>query len=396
MKVLNLNLHFYPESIGGAAVVAEKLAWGLVQQGHEVTNVFLGLNPGNADFTTQSTPFGRSIGIRNIPHSPSNRFYNPPATSILKEIVDLIQPDRIFVHAAQHMGIHEVLSDPALREKTVVIAHDGFWMCLQGFRMLPDGSPCNRESNAANCRQCAWFPGLTDNIYTASRHILAECRAVVFPSAFLMQSYTALFGPSLPGNFIVQSNPDVAETIIPDTSLLPPPAGSAARAAGKKVFGFVGGPGETKGWGLVRAFIERAKETHDSRGGVHVVLFDSGRSAGLPWYPGMQTPGVTVTDPFHWSFAGHALGALDVMLMPSQVRESFGLAAREILSLGGGCIIRPSGALAELQGHKGVVVANEDDGVDSLLASLSANHNQQTTAWRSTSIGAYVAKLLSL
>ena len=29
MKVLNLNLHFYPESIGGATVVAEKLAWGV-------------------------------------------------------------------------------------------------------------------------------------------------------------------------------------------------------------------------------------------------------------------------------------------------------------------------------------------------------------------------------
>lgn len=398
MKVLNLNLHFYPESIGGATVVAEKLAWGLVQQGHEVTNVFLGLRPGNADFTTQSTPFGRSIGIRNIPHSPSSRFFSPPAASALKELIELVHPDRIFVHAVQHMGIHEVLSDPALREKTTVIAHDAFWMCLQGFRVLPDGSPCNRELNTANCRQCAWFPGLTDNIYSTSRRVLSECRAVVFPSVFLEQSYTALFGSTLPGNFVVQSNPDVAETIIPDALMLPPPAGSAARAAGKKVFGFVGGPGETKGWSLVRAFMERAKESHDEPGGVHVVLFDIGRSTGAPWYPGLQQPGVTIADPFHWSFAGHALSALDVMLMPSRVRESFGLAAREILSLGGGCIIRPSGALAELQGHKGVVVADhdDDDDVDSLLAALAASHDKQRTVWRSTSIDAYVAKLLSV
>ena len=83
------------------------------------------------------------------------------------------------------------------------------------------------------------------------------------------------------------------------------------------------------------------------------------------------------------------------MLMPSQVRESFGLAAREILSLGGDCIIRPSGALAELQGHKGVVVADHNDDVDSLLAALSANHDNQYKRWPNTSIDAYVTKLLS-
>lgn len=396
MKVLNLNLHFYPESIGGAAVVAEKLAWGLVQAGHEVTNVFLSREPWNANFTTQDTPFGRSIGIRNIPHATSNQFYSPSATSTLKEIIDLVRPDRVFVHAVQHMGLHELLSDSALRAKTCIIAHDAYWMCLQGFRVLPDGTPCNLTPNTENCRQCAWFPGLTDNIYTASRRVLAECRAVVFPSAYLQHSYAALFGATLPLNFVIQSNPDIAETVIADRATLPPPAGAAAKEAGQTVFGFVGGPGATKGWELVRAFMKRAKETHADPDGLHVVLYDIGRSSRSPWYPRLRQKGVTIANPFHWSFAGNALSALDVILMPSQVRESFGLAAREMLSLGGDCIIRPSGALAELQGYAGVVVAEDDDDVDSLLGALATSRNPQRALWPSTSITDYVTKLLSL
>lgn len=395
MKILNLNLHFYPESIGGATVVAEKLAWGLTQAGHQVTNVYLSRHPSDMDFNVQDTPFGRSIGISNIPHSPANRFFNPAATSALKEIIDLVEPDRIFVHAVQHMGVHELLSDPALRAITCVIAHDFYWMCLQGFRNLPDGSHCNLIPNTTSCRQCAWFPGLTDSIYASSRQILTECRAVVFPSDYLYSEYANLLGATA-DNFIVQSNPDMAETIISDSSILPDPAGAAEKRAGKTVFAFVGGPGETKGWGLVREFMQRAEETKDDPDGIHVVLYDIGRSINATWYPGMKRPGVTIAEPFHWSFGRHALGPVDVMLMPSRVRESFGLAAREMLSLGGNSVIRPSGALTEIQNYAGVVVAEDDDTVDSLIEKLRDSRDQRRQDWPGTLISDYVAKLMSL
>lgn len=395
MRIINLNLHFYPESIGGATVVAEKLAWGLTQAGHEVTNVYLSRHGSDIDFTVQDTPFGRSIGINNIAHSPANRFFNPPATSALKEIVELVEPDRIFVHAVQHMGVHELLSDPALRAITCIIAHDFYWLCLQGFRNLPDGSNCNLTPNATNCRQCAWFPGLTDSIYASSRSILSECRAAIFPSDYLFSQYARLMG-EVPSNFVVQSNPDMAETIIADGATLPDAAGARERRSGKTVFGFVGGPGETKGWGLVRDFIQRAEETSDDPNGIHVVLYDIGRSINASWYPGMNKPGVTIADPFHWSFGRHALGAVDVMLMPSRVRESFGLAAREMLSLGGNCVIRPSGALSEIQDYAGVVVAQDDDTVDSLMEKLRNSRDQRRRDWPGTLISDYVAKLMAL
>ena len=397
MKIMNINLHFHPQSIGGATVVAEKLAWGLTQAGHEVTNVYLSLPQCNVDFQAMETPFGQSIGINNIPQVSANRFINPAVTSMLFEFYNLIQPDRIFIHAVQHMGIQAFLEDPKICARACIIAHDFYWVCLQGFRQLPDGSNCELHPNNRNCLQCAWYPGSTDNTYAKSHSILKNCRAVIFPSSYLCDQYVDLIGEK-PSNFVVQSNPDIAEMIISDEILLPKVPGSKAKETGKSVFGFVGGPGDTKGWLLVREFMRRAEEMYESKEGPHVVLFDLGRAGKTPWYKEAEIggPGISIADPFHWSFAAHSLSMLDVLLMPSRVRESFGLAAREALSLGKSCIIRPSGALAELQGCRGVVTALENDDVDSLTAKLAPAKTVERSPWKVTSISHYVDKLLSL
>ena len=391
MRVLNINLYFFPSSIGGATVVAEKLAWGLVQQGHEVTNVCLSHCAAGQDMTVFDTPFGRTVAINNVFPGPDNRFSSPVATSLLAEVAEIVQPDVIVVHAVQNMGIMDFLRDPKWLARARIVAHDFFWGCLQGFRTLPDGTRCHRDIGALSCRQCAWFPGLIEETYRSARQILNGCHAVVFPSDFLRRGYGEIFGDA-PGNAHVLSNPDRAEMILPPGTGLPPAPGLAERQAGKTVYGFVGGPGETKGWTLIRQFIDQANGGADS----HVVLFDIGRGTARPWYIGQQGPGVTVADPFHWTYAAQALGAIDVMLMPSRVQESFGLAAREALSLGAQTVIRPSGALAELAGHAHVVMAEEGDTAASLSHKLRNDDTDGKPVWSATSIGDYVDRLLAI
>lgn len=395
MKFLNLNIHFYPESLGGATVVAEKMAWGLVRAGHEVTSVYLSRDSDETDLIVRDTPFGRSIGITGVTPSPANRFSNPRVTSLLKEIVDMVAPDRIVVHAVQHMGVHDLLSDPSLLHRACIVAHDFYWLCLQGFRTLPDGATCDRTIGQDSCRECAWFPGMTETIYARARRVLADSRAVIFPSAFLRSAYEQILGGGA-DHFHTLSNPDVAQTVLPDSAALPPAPGAAARAAGQHVLGFVGGPGETKGWALVRAFMARAAETAARPDGLHVVLFDLGRGVGAPWYSTVRQPGVTIADPFHWTYAAQAMGALHTLLMPSRVRESFGLAAREALSLGQATVIRPSGALAELAGHRRVTLARETDDVATLLDAIADSHAATRPEWPQMPVADYVAKIASL
>ena len=62
MRFLNLNLHFYPRSDGGATIVAERLAHGLSERGHEVTNVALGRRQADGrDFEGLDTQFGTAL-----------------------------------------------------------------------------------------------------------------------------------------------------------------------------------------------------------------------------------------------------------------------------------------------------------------------------------------------
>lgn len=391
MKILNLNLYFYPDSIGGATVVAEKMAWGFAQAGHEVTNVFLSGRGAANDLTTWETPFGRTVAINNVIPGPANRFSNPVASSLLTEIADIVQPDMIFAHAVQSLGIQDFLRDPKWLSRTRIIAHDFFWSCIQGFRTLPDGSRCRREIGPLSCRECAWFPGLIDETYRSAWHVLSNCHAVIFPSQFLHDGYAGIYQQTLP-HFTVQSNPDQAEMIIPATTQLPEPAGLDARRQGKTVYGFVGGPGETKGWGLVQQFMDQAEQRGDS----HVVLFDIGRGVERPWYGADSRDCVTIADPFHWSYAGHALGQVDVLLMPSNVQESFGLAAREILSIGGKAVIRRSGALAEIEGFADVVICEEGEDAADVTSKLSQDTAEGRPSWAPTSIAEYVERMLVL
>ncbi|AGT07381.1 glycosyltransferase [Paracoccus aminophilus] len=390
MKILNLNLHFFPDSIGGATVVAEKLAWGLVAAGHDVTNIYLSRAASRQEMTVEDTPFGRSVALNNIYPTGGNRFSSPLGSSMISEVAEMVQPDLIVVHAAQSLGVQDFLRDRKWLSRTKIVAHDFFWSCIQGFRTLPDGSRCTRSIGVANCRQCAWYPGLIDQVYRENWEILNHCREVIFPSEFLRKGYAEIFGRE-PDNVRVLSNPDSAELILPSDAPLPPAPGQAAHAAGKTVYGFVGGPGETKGWGLVRDFMALAE---DPAAKTHVVLFDIGRTIGTPWYPRKSTEAVTIAAPYHWTYAAQALGQIDVMLMPSNVQESFGLAAREILALGGKTLIRRSGALAELEGYANVVVAEPGQDAATLASRLALLPGHDNKTWIPTTVEAYAAQIV--
>src|SRR5690606_6161881 len=172
MRILNINLHFFPDSLGGATVVAEKLAHGLTALGHDVTNLYLSRRTAAQDFTAVPTPFGRAIAIHNsLPH-PSNRFFNPAVASTMSEVTELIAPDLIVVHAPQHMGIFDYFGNEAFLARSLIVAHDHFWTCQQGFRVLPDGSACHRAPGPEACRGCAWHPGLSGAIRDAATRIL--------------------------------------------------------------------------------------------------------------------------------------------------------------------------------------------------------------------------------
>jgi hypothetical protein len=384
MRFLNINLHFYPRSYGGATIVAERLAHGLIELGHEVINVALGRQQANGqDFETLDTPFGTVLFLNGIEVSPRTRFHNPPASSLIRDICDLVQPDRVVLHAAQHLGIAELVGDRALLARTTIVAHDCFWVCIEGHRMLPSGRPCARLPSSDACHDCSYYPGLSSSLYAMLADCLEQCEQLVFPSTFIADEYAANGSP--PGKGRVIGNPDLAENLF----------GGAERTAADAVrVGYFGGPGSAKGWDIVRAQIGRLHDVDDRP--LHYALFDAGTALGAPWYRGVKLPDhADIRPSFHWSRAWTVLSQIDVALVPSRVRESFGLAAREILSTGGSAVIFPSGALAELESYDGVHVADEGS-IDDALRAAVATKAQGNNPYKARSSVEYAGALAAL
>jgi glycosyltransferase involved in cell wall biosynthesis len=363
MKIVNINLHFYPFSYGGATVVAEKLAHGLIETGNDVINIALNLGEMTGrDFKVTETPFGPSIHINGTQARGDNRFYNPPCTSVLHEILELIAPDKIIVHAPQHMGLFDLLKTKHYLSITTIVVHDFYWACLQGFRVLPNGQKCDKEPSPANCRACAYYPGLTRQIYEDSLAILNSCQKLVFPSQFIHDAYKDIFGCKLTQGVTIQ-NPDMAEAIAKTNY----PIESSRNTVNVAYFG---GPGITKGWDIVRDLSASVTECNGKK--VRFLAFDAGKINGQSWYHNIKpSNNLSYAEPFHWTQANSVLKNVDVTLMPSRVEESFGLVARETLSAGGCTVIIPSGALCEITECHNVYSSDEDNVKKGLLEAIN-------------------------
>lgn len=363
MKVLNINIHFYPQSYGGATIVAEKAAYGMIANGHKVTNVAICIGRSEQTyFDAIDTPFGTTFFINHIKIGASTRYHNPAAASALRTIIDIVDPDRIILHAPQHFGILDLLGNEELLARTTIVAHDFFWVCLQGFKTLPNGNECTRAPSGSACLDCVYYTGLIESDYLKLRQILDNSRNVIFPSQFLADQYHSSLGRTLP-NARVLANPDQAENVISIGDTVDP-------VMDQITVGYFGGPGVAKGWDIVNKLMTNVITVGGKR--VQYALIDGGERIGQPWYKDWVPPSNCVIWPsFHWTSAADVLSRVDVVVAFSKVNESFGLIAREALSLGKRVVIYPSGALAELEGHQNVYVARRGKELEALVGAIS-------------------------
>jgi glycosyltransferase involved in cell wall biosynthesis len=389
LKILSLNIHFFPQSYGGATIVAERLSHGLIELGNEVYNIAITLRPVNdTDFDVVDTYFGTTFFLNHIEVSPRTRFSNPPASALIIELFNIVDPDIVLIHAPQHMGISELFGNKKFNERAIIIAHDFFWGCIQGFRTLPSGKNCTRNISPVSCSECSFFPGLTGQTYHELVEFVNRGRAFLAPSKFLASSYEEILSSTLKKECKVVGNPDAPEFL-----LSPERYQRSIRDDRAVNVGYFGGPGRAKGWDLVLKIANKYRKVLGRPIIYH--LFDAGMALGEPWYQDLRAPeNVAVQNSFHWSQSDQIFGGLDIVLAPSRVRESFGLAPREMLSKGGKSVIMPNGALAELGGYSGVFSFSEKEIVDSFgLALLPGQKGKKE--YPSTSSVDYARRILS-
>jgi glycosyltransferase involved in cell wall biosynthesis len=341
-KLLILNLYYAPESFGGATIVVEQTAKRLRGADWSILIVTTIRDHSLPRYALRRYRVdGIDIVGINVPAELQGEaaYKNAEIAQRVVEIARAFRPDVCHCHAIQVLGCDYFDELRQIGTKIAITAHDCWWICERQFMINSDGFYCNQWAlNDAQCGQCS-----SDHRMQIKRNAYLKAQMdkvdlVLFPSNFHRNLHLA--------NGISAENSVVNKNGV----TLPLPNYAEVRAGAKQqrnhtVFGFVGGPGAIKGSEqIIRAFndIERTDYT--------LQVVDAAGNVGSSWVDKdyWRIPGnVEFVPPYRQDAMDDFFAGIDVLLFPSQWKESFGLTVREALVRNVWVIATDSGGVSE-------------------------------------------------
>jgi len=348
MKILAVNIHYSPLSLGGATVVCEAINESFLRRGDvELLVVRLESDPRLPEyFFRKYYSLGSPVIAINKHFNYNKEFFDEILFNMFMQVEDSFRPDIIHLHSIQHFGFLNSWPHDLLYKKAVITLHDAWWICDRQFLLKHNGKTCNEDLiNDVACKTCSSMP---DNLGLKRRariEVLSSAKKIYVPSDYLCKKYENFTG--LKDRFEKLPNP-IGEAI-----------GYKRRKTSKQeiVFGFLGGPGITKGFDQL---LEAFKKSY--AGHIKLLLVDVGKRLGFPWYGReiSKVPGVKIMGPFFYPQRYKFYNNIDVLLCPSLVGESYGLAVREAFQYGKWVICTNVGGLSEDCSIENSVVLDPD------------------------------------
>ncbi len=361
MRILIANVHFAPNSFGGATIVVEETARRLHERGHEVY-VFTATSDTHVDhhqlfrYEQWGIPV---VAVRPGSFVTEGTVYRDEGIGLqFGRLLEVVRPDVVHLHAIQTLGV--AIAETAQKKgiPTVVTLHDAWWLCQRQFMIRETGEPCGQLSiKASVCSTCVPDPEFHADRQARSLRILNRCQAVLTPSHFWRER-------------MVASGVAADRVHVNHNGVRRPAVGwrkPAHRVAPR--LGYVGGVGPAKGSHHVIAALQslqrsdyelRVVDSALNLGRVSMTAADWPIPGQLTIVPGYST--ATIDDFF---------GSIDALLFPSQALETYGLTVREAAVRGVWPILPDGGGPVEHihTGRNGTVYSREG-GVESLAAAI--------------------------
>tara|TARA_R110002049_G_scaffold188251_17_gene356674 strand:- start:11120 stop:12343 length:1224 start_codon:yes stop_codon:yes gene_type:complete len=342
-KLLILNLYYAPESFGGATIVVEQTARRLRENhGWSVLIVTTIRDHSLPRYALRRYKIdGVDIVAINVPSELQGEaaYKNAEIARRVVEIARAFQADICHCHAIQVLGCDYFDELRDIGTKIALTVHDCWWICERQFMINSDGFYCNQWAlDDAQCAQCS-----TDHRMQVKRNVylqgqLAKVDLKLFPSAFHRDLH-------------LENGIDEGSSFVNKNGVnLPLPNYAEVREAALEkrthtVFGFVGGPGLIKGSEqIIRAFNEIDRTDYTLQ------VVDAAGNVGSSWVDRdyWNIPGhVEFVPPYRQNVMDDFFSGIDVLLFPSQWKESFGLTVREALVRNVWVISTDSGGVAE-------------------------------------------------
>lgn len=354
LRILVVNIYFAPVSFGGATIVAEEMARRLHARPGTDVYVFTSRTAGSQYLLTryEHGPPDAALPVIAVTlpgHNVVAEFDNPEMGSVFADVLRAVQPDVVHFHSVQMLGASLLRTCQDAGIPYAVTLHDAWWLCARQFMVRADNSYCFQTRIDLNvCEAC--IPGalhLRQRLQILLQG-LREAALLLSPSEAHRQLYLANDLP--PGRLLVNRNG------------IRMPGRPRRRAEGGSLrFGYVGGVSGLKGFHLVRAAFE-AIPARDYA----LVLVDNTLKLGFSsidvseW----KVPGaIEIVPAFDQESLDDFFDGIDVLLFPSQWKESFGLTVCEALARDVWVVVTEGGGAAEfvVDGENGTVIPLVND-----------------------------------
>ena len=353
LRVMMANVFYAPRSFGGATIVVEELAKRLNLRADTEIAIVTTLGDVPHQAVTRRVQEGITVfGVPTTHGDVISEYDDPQVAEIFGQVLQAVRPDVVHLHSVQQLSASLATACRARGIPYLITLHDPWWLCGRQFMVKADGQYCfQRRIDLRICEAC--MPG--------ARHL--RPRAALLRDA--LDGAALLVSPSAAHRdlYLAQGIAPDRIVVAPNGVRLPaalPPRKPAARLR----FGYVGGNEKVKGYGLVRkAFAGLARADWD------LVLVDNTLNLGFSSIDAADWSGARGTVRILPAYSQDTMDAffagIDVLLFPSQWKESFGLTVREALARGVWVITTDGGGPADAV----------EDGVNGTIIPLDGHHD---------------------
>jgi len=344
-KILSFNVYYHPQSFGGATIVAEQLNKLLAdEEAYEIYAVTtLPMKSWLPPYSVIRYEYGKVtvFGVA-VPSEDAAAHENPRFDAAVKDIIELVQPDIAHIHCIQSMGVGMVDICREAGVKTLVTLHDAWWICPNQF-MLDENEVFREQWNTEDERS-----------KTIAR-ALAKIDMLLAPSKYFAELHEKTLGR----NVLVNKN-----GVTRPLGQIPKRKKDVIR------FGYVGGKTKIKGVHLILEAFRKHRFPN-----TELVVVDNMLNVGARSFFDSDFDGVErfrIEPAYSQDTIDYFFSEIDVLLFPTQWKESFGLTVREAVLRDVWVIATDAGGVSEdiIDGENGTVIPF-DSGVEELSRAIA-------------------------
>ncbi|WP_277394534.1 glycosyltransferase [Neisseria mucosa] len=344
-KVLSFNVFYHPQSFGGATIVAEQLNKLLAdEEAYEIYAVTtLPMKSWLPSYSVIRYEYGKVtvFGVA-VPSEDAAAHENPRFDAVVKDIIELVQPDIAHIHCIQSMGVGMVDICRKAGVKTLVTLHDAWWICPNQF-MLDENEVFREQWNTEDERS-----------KTIAR-ALSKIDMLLAPSKYFAELHERTLG---------------RDVLVNKNGVTRPLGQISKRKKDVIRFGYVGGKTKIKGVHLILEAFRKHRFPN-----TELVVVDNLLNLGARSFFDNDFDGVErfrIEPAYSQDTIDHFFSEIDVLLFPTQWKESFGLTVREAVLRDVWVIATDAGGVSEdiIDGENGTIIPF-DSGVEELSRAIA-------------------------